>query len=59
MLTDNPDKTRAFATDAETDPDNVILTVAIRGGATFEMLIPKARYDPFLLMELVDKESLQ
>ena len=58
MLADNPDKTRAFVTDTETDPDNVILTVAIRGVVAFEMLIPKAKYDPFILMELIDKESL-
>lgn len=41
MLVENPDSKRAYVTDAETDPENVILTIAIRGVTTFEMLIPK------------------
>lgn len=48
MLADHPDKQRVYTTDTSTDPDNVILTVAIRGLATVEMLIPRYRYDPFL-----------
>ena len=59
MLTDYPDKKRAYATNTETDLDNVILTVAIRGVAAFEMLIPKVKYDPYLLIELINKEALQ
>ena len=58
MLTDYPDKKRAYATDTETDPDNVILTIGIRGLATFEMLVPKVKYDPFLLLEIINNESM-
>jgi hypothetical protein len=59
LLAENPDKQRVYVTDTITDPDNVILTVAIRGVATFEMLVPQDRYDPFLLVEMIDKELLQ
>ena len=59
MLADNPGKKRTYTTDTTTDPDNVILTVGIRGVATFEMLIPKDNYDPFLLIEMIDNGSLQ
>jgi hypothetical protein len=59
MLAENPDRQRAYITDTETDQDNVILTVAIRGMAAFEMLIPKIKYDPFLLFEMIGKELLQ
>jgi hypothetical protein len=59
MLAENPDKKRAYITNTETDSDNVILTIAIRGTATFEIPIPKIKYDPFLLMEIIDNGSLQ
>lgn len=57
MLESSPIKQRVYITDTTTDPDNVILTIAIRGVATFEMLIPMSRYDPFLLMEMIDNET--
>jgi predicted nucleic acid-binding protein len=59
MLAENPDKKRAYTTDTITDPDNVILTVAIRGVASFEMLVPLDRYDAFLLMKMLDNNSTQ
>lgn len=57
MLESNPHKQRAYVTDTESDTDNVILTVAIRGVGTFEMLILKINYSPFLLMEMIDKQT--
>ncbi|MBA2483582.1 MAG: hypothetical protein H0V39_04010 [Nitrosomonas sp.] len=59
MLAESPDKQRAYVADMTADLDNVILTVAIKGVATFEMLIPKNRYDPFFLIEIFNKELLQ
>jgi hypothetical protein len=59
MLAGNLDKQRVYITDTSTDPDNVILTVAIRGLATFEMLIPRYRYDPFLFAEMIDEKLPQ
>ena len=58
MLSDHPNQKRAYATDAETDPDNVILTCAIRGMCTFEVLISKDKYDPFVLMDVLHKDLI-
>ena len=55
MLAENPDKKQIYTTDTTTDQHNVILTIAIRGVAAFEVLIPKAKYDPFLFIEIIDK----
>ena len=46
---------RAVHADTDSDPDSVILTVAIRHVATCEMLVPKANFDPWQLLALVDK----
>ena len=59
MLVDNPDTQRAFVTDTESDQQNMILTVAIRNQYAFEMQIPKHRYDPFILLELIEKSGIQ
>ena len=55
MLAENPDTQRAFITDTEADPDNVILTMAIRDKYSFEMLIPKKKYDGFIVLEVIGK----
>ena len=57
ILAENPDKQRAFITDDAVDNENIILTVAIRDLASFEMLIPKTKYDPFLFIEFIDKKN--
>jgi len=59
MLAENPGTQRAFVTDTESDPDNVILTMAIRDQASFEMLIPRRKYDPFMLLELIERSAIQ
>lgn len=53
ILAVNPDTQRAIITDLDSDPDNVILTIAIRDHYSFEMLISKDRYDAFSLLELM------
>jgi len=57
MLKENPDKQRAVYADTESDQDNVILTIAVRYLSTCEMLIAKAKYDPFRLMELIEQSG--
>ena len=37
--------------------DEVILTVAIRGLGTCELSIPKAKFDPWRLLELVERHG--
>lgn len=58
MLADSTDIQRAFVTDTESDKDSVILTMAIRNQYYFEILIPKEKYDGFLLLELLNSRSL-
>ena len=59
MLADQPETQRAIITDLNNDPNNVILTIAIRDQYVFEMQIPKHRYDPFILLELIEKSAIQ
>lgn len=47
----------AIETDADAEPDAVILTVAIRGKGACELRIPKSRYDAFALLELIEKHT--
>ena len=55
MLGANPDMRRAIYTDTESDPHNVIMVIAVRHVATFEMLIDKVKYAPWRLLEVVDQ----
>ena len=57
MLEAAPGMQRAIYPDTESDPLNVILAVAIRHVATCEMLIPKAKYDPWRLLELIERHG--
>ena len=59
MLAENPNIQRAFVTDTKCDSNSVILTFAIRDQYTFEMMIPREKYDAFLLLELMDKARIQ
>ena len=47
-----------WLTDLESDPDYVVLALAVRGVATCEFMILKDRYDPFLLLEILDNSEL-
>jgi hypothetical protein len=54
MLRDNPGVRYAIEVpDAHTDP--VIISIAIRSAATFEMNVPQAYYNAFALLELIEK----
>lgn len=59
ILVANQDSQRAIITDLYSDPDNVILTIAIRDQYTFEMQIPKDKYDAFTLLEMINKGLVQ
>lgn len=49
---------RAIYTDTDSDPHNVILTVAVRAcQQTCEMLISKVKYDPWKLLELIERHG--
>ena len=59
LLESNPGSLRAVYTDTQSNLTHVILTIAIRGKASCEMRIPKARYDPFQLLDLIEKYGNQ
>ena len=59
MLADQPGIQRTFLTDSEADPQHVIVTIAIRDQYTFEMTIPREKYDAFLIVELIEKAQIQ
>lgn len=59
MLVSNPETKRAIITDLDSDPDNAVLTIAIRDQYTFEMQISKDKYDAFVLLELIQKGAIQ
>jgi hypothetical protein len=55
LLAANPSARYALVTDTEADP--VILVLAIRGRATCELQIPRAKYDGCLLKDLIDRHA--
>ena len=57
MLAANPDKRYALVTDTEADPEAVLLTLAIRGRASCELRIPRDKYDPFLLLTIIERHG--
>lgn len=59
MLDAAPNTQRAIFVDDASDPHNIILAVAVRHPtpATCEMLIPKAKYDSWQLLELIERHG--
>ena len=55
MLRDSPTITYAAVTDTDSNLDAVIVALAIRGKASFELLIPRVKWDGVLFLELLDK----
>ena len=54
MLAENPNVRRAVVVD-DPDTDPVLVAVGIRDVATFELVIPAARFDAFKLLELIER----
>ena len=57
MAEDDQPRKYYWATDDKAHPEFVFLTLAIRDVGTCEMSMPKEKYDPFLLMEILDKQT--
>ena len=57
LLAERPSIQYALVTNTEADPEAVLIAFAIRGKATCELCIPRDRYAPFLLLELLDKHG--
>lgn len=54
MLAERPGIKYAVVVDSP-DTDPVILALAIRGQATCELRIPREKFDPFLLLDLIER----
>ena len=57
MLAQRPGIRYAAVTDTGAEADAVILALAIRGAGTCELRIPRDRYDPFLLLDLIERHG--
>jgi hypothetical protein len=55
LLAANPSVRYALVTDIEADPEAVIVVLAIRGRVSCELRIPREKYDPFLLLDLIER----
>ena len=55
MLRELPTVRYAVVTDTGSDPDTVVVALAIRGKATCELLVPRAKWDGVLFIDLLDK----
>lgn len=57
MLAERPGIRYAVITDTQADPGAVILTLATRGRATCELRIPRDKYDPWLLLQMIERHG--
>ncbi len=60
LMNASPDTPRGIYVDDQIDPENIVLFVAVRSCMqTCELLIPRAKYDPFKLLELVERLAVK
>jgi hypothetical protein len=57
LLQSNPESARVVIADSESNPNSIILTIALRDVATFEMLVDRAKFDPMEFMALAGKQD--
>jgi hypothetical protein len=55
LLLENAGCRYAIVTDVESDPDSVLVAIAIKDRAACEVRIPRDRYDGVLLVNLIDR----
>jgi hypothetical protein len=55
LLRDSPSARYAVVTDTDSDPDAVIVALAIRGRASCELLVPREKWDGVLFIDLLEK----
>jgi hypothetical protein len=58
LLAREPRATSAVTTDTDTEPDSVIVALALRGKSTCELRIPTAKYDGLALLQLVEQQRV-
>lgn len=56
LMNESPDTPRGIFVDDQIDSDNIVVFVAVRSRMeTCELTIPRERYDPFKLLELIER----
>ena len=56
-LRTEPDKQRVAIFDSDFERDSVLCTLAIRDVGTCELQIPKNRYDPWLILDALERRE--
>lgn len=59
MLKDDPGLRRAVLADTTSDPEHVLITVAIRDVGVGDLLVPRSKYDPWLFIEAIERHGTQ
>lgn len=54
-LAAEPDRQRVAIFDPDADPASVLCTLAIRGVGTCELRIPRAKFDPWAVLETLQR----
>jgi len=54
MLDKHPHNSRAYVVDADSDPDKVLVLLAIRGVGICDLEIPRDRWQPFVFMQFME-----
>jgi len=54
-LAAEPDRQRVAIFDPDADPASVLCTLAIRGVGTCELRIPRAKFDPWAVLEALEQ----
>lgn len=54
LLAENPEKNRAYIVDPDSDPDRILVLLALRGVGSCDLEIPRDRWDPFLFMKFLE-----
>jgi len=52
------DRLWACITDIEADPENVVVAIAMRDVATFQLWIPRAKWDGPLFLDMLEKHAI-
>lgn len=56
-LAQRPGLRYAVLADTEADPEAVMLALAIRDVGTCELRVPRAKFDPFVLLDLIERHG--
>jgi len=56
LLQASPESPRAVYIDSDSDPKNIVLAIAVRHVAVAEMTVPRVKYDPWKMINILGGE---